>query len=332
MRRIFSLLLILALISVSVVAQTRKKLPAQNEFRVGINYPWHNCGWDFGRSPWNKEPIAHDGLSKHRSDLTREFRELRNHGISLIRIFVFHDLRTGVIYNSAGLALRFDGLVTTDMLALLQLARQEHIQLILVLLDFGIADGHIIADKFGEHPRLVRDKRAGQAFINRCLRPLFKNVLRHYQDVIYAIEPMNEPENTWGLKRKNDHKKLYRFLANIAQLSHEIMPAVPVTLGSWNRGQLVKHWMHFPADILQYHFYKPDHLKRGLPFDYPAHKISSTKPIILGEVESDYNLYNYITLAKKNGYRAILFWAYHAFDGSHVDLATIKRWLNENEQ
>ena len=92
--------------------------PAPSGFALGVNYPWLNYAEDFGVSP-----AGHSGLSlaKCREIVEREFAEIRESGVSVVRWFLFGDGRSGVL-SEKGIPLVPDSLLLKDTAALLTLA------------------------------------------------------------------------------------------------------------------------------------------------------------------------------------------------------------------
>lgn len=53
---------------------------------VGVNYPWCNCGWDFGEPPSTWQPRA-----RWRTVISEHLAELRRVGIRVVRWFIVAD-------------------------------------------------------------------------------------------------------------------------------------------------------------------------------------------------------------------------------------------------
>ena len=62
-------------------------------FALGVNYPWLNYAEDFGVT------AEHFGLSlgKSREAVEREFAEIRESGVSVVRWFLFDEGRSGFL-------------------------------------------------------------------------------------------------------------------------------------------------------------------------------------------------------------------------------------------
>lgn len=304
-------------------------LPERTEpFAVGINYPWRNYGWDFGRNPWASDPNVSDGLAQHHKELERDFANLHEHGIDIIRVFVFCDLRTGLAYGPDKKLTGFDQFVADDMRTLLEAARATGVRLILTLFNFDMVDG-LEFNGSGEHQEFILDRNARQELLSRALEPLFKD-MAPYEDVIYAIDPMNEPEHAQFLTNHENFGKLSEFLSDVAVLSRRNLPQTPISLGSANRNLLGRFWSDFPNDIPQFHFYQQMEDEEGVLYDTPSAYVTRTGPVIIGEVEGDRPAMR-LTVAKRNGYAAALLWSYRADDGYTVDLNEVRRWKEEQK-
>lgn len=108
--------------------------------RIGINYPWLRCGWDFGPPPPGYGPRP--ALEQ---DVARDLARLRACGVQVVRWFVLAD---GFTYGTGpsapqreGRAWRFDAVdlpagVVADFERLLALCARSELQLLPVLVDF----------------------------------------------------------------------------------------------------------------------------------------------------------------------------------------------------
>jgi len=202
--------------------------------KVGINYPWLHCGWDFGPEPPGYGPRRSDEV---RADLTR----LAAAGVRIVRWFVLAD---GFTYGTALAAprrvkgrFRFDAEARLapgfldDFAALLALCSELGLQLLPVLVDHMFAFPGL--DRDSEDARTLAlwdrtetsDKKPGVRLLEArerasrlphgyvkggradvLARPLvsrrfFDNVLapllalsQRHAHVIYAWELINEPE------------------------------------------------------------------------------------------------------------------------------------------
>ena len=106
-----------------------------DRFVVGVNLPWIGYGTDVGASLW----FPNGGLSRQPAALDRLDRTLAaiaHDGISVVRVFLLCDARSGVRFDSDEFPVGVDEAVLPDINALLAAARRHHVGLIPVLLDF----------------------------------------------------------------------------------------------------------------------------------------------------------------------------------------------------
>jgi len=112
--------------------------------KVGINYPWLHCGWDFGPTP-----PGYGSRAGHFETIAADLARLAACGVSIVRWFVLAD---GFVYGTGQHApqrkqgqFRFGAdaplapSFLTDFERLLQLCEDHGLQLLPVLLDFHCA-------------------------------------------------------------------------------------------------------------------------------------------------------------------------------------------------
>jgi hypothetical protein len=185
---------------------------------VGINYPWIDCGWDFGDPP--PEWIAFDNLAawreKKRKQIEEDFGRFASQGIFAVRWFLMAD---GLNYGMSGFAPRetangwiFDPLPAEDPFYhrllgdfefVLLVCRKNNLKLLPSLIDFSwCRQGTAVAGNSGiikgGRYDIVRDSSKRQAFFDRVLDPLL-SLSMQYRESIYAWELVNEPE--WVVPR-----------------------------------------------------------------------------------------------------------------------------------
>src|SRR5206468_484568 len=71
----------------------------QNGFFVGMNYPWNHYGWDIGKNPYGLPENSGWSNPDSRQKLLEDFTHLKSIGIQVVRIYVFFDLRTGIMFD-----------------------------------------------------------------------------------------------------------------------------------------------------------------------------------------------------------------------------------------
>src|SRR3989339_347965 len=160
-------------------------------FALGINYPWLNCGWDFGDTAW-----GHRGISTpaSRAIVAADFVRMRASGAKVVRWFVMADGSASPEFDSRGMVTGFDKFFYADMDAALEIAKANDIKLVLVLFDFKLLDDAKVINgvQTGGRANLVKDPAAMRSLFDNALIPLFERYGNH--PAILALEVMNEPE------------------------------------------------------------------------------------------------------------------------------------------
>jgi hypothetical protein len=106
-------------------------------YLLGVNYPWLHYGHDFGVTAW-----GHDGVSfsKSKGIVEADFAYLQSQGVHVVRWFLFGDGRGSPEFGADGAAVGFDEYFYPDLDATLDIAQKHSIYLILVLLDYQLAE------------------------------------------------------------------------------------------------------------------------------------------------------------------------------------------------
>jgi len=305
-----------------------------DEFIVGVNYAWIHYGWDVGRNPYGGRQTG--GFSTHKMRLEKDFKMLKEHGVTLVRFFTLSDLRTGVVFNPDTKApTGLDSFVQDDLQTIAATAHRHGIQLMPVLLDFMLGDG--VSDrnlgnnmlwKEGEHPEVITDEQYRSAFLRLCVRPFMRELKalnERFDGVIYAIDIGNELGNAKAIVTPEHFKHLQQYVKDAIQIARDVTPKLKVTLGTRNRSDVVKYWKDHNLDIWQFHFYDDFEQEGNLSLDYQASCLGLNGPVIVGEVDPS-NIQHKLDVIYRNGYKGVLFWSMHERDGFKIDLAAIRDW------
>jgi len=263
----------------------------------GANYPWINYGWDIGKSPWGG---ADGGFSTNVARLNSDFAYCAANEIRLVRVFIFCDLRTGIVFGPDGIPQSFDDKAMADFDALVQAAKANGIKLLPVLFDYTLADSVSMegANKVGEHPEVITDS-AKQAALIEILRPLFA---KYGSDpTIYGWDIVNEPDLAIAVSAS----QIRNFVAKLTMAIHSESPSAVVTVGLRNRGEL-SSWTGVGLNLYQFHYY--DSMETEFPWNVA---LSMDKPILIGEAQPS-NVTQKLTQAQGNGYAGVLFWSLNA--------------------
>ena len=281
-----------------------------DRFVIGVNLPWIGYGTDVGRSAWFPE----GGLSRQPAALAtldRTLAAIARDGITVARVFLLCDARSGVRFDSAGFPLGIDEAVLPDIEAMLGAARRHGVGLIPVLLDFHLCGPPRLANgvQLGGRSHLVTDSNAGAAFVDRVLAPI---VDRFGQDeAVAAWDVINEPE--WCLRGGLFSRRtavpfdaMQQFLgaavACVKRLARQ-----PVTIGcagTW-RLDLVTP---LGLDFYQVHWYD----RFGWPaLARPVAELGlEDRPVILGEFSGrSTRIAEVLDAAKAAGYEGALVWS-----------------------
>jgi len=268
--------------------------------KSGVNFPWDKYGWDAGISPYSGIP---EGFHTKVARLESDFAFLASKGVKLVRIFLFCDLRTPLLYDNQGNPISFDPYVYPDMDVLVATAEKYGLRLIPVLFDYMIADG--ISQEngvpVGEHPELLTTKK--EALLN-ILAQFFQRYKNNW--AIYAWDIINEPEYVDARLVNEDQMK--EFIRAVTDCIHAYSPGHLVTVGSRNR-QDVKKYQGLGLDLYQFHYY--DNMETTHPLDYPAKDLGLDKPVLIGEAQPT-NIAEKLKIIYRNGYQSVLFWSLNA--------------------
>lgn len=302
--------------SLNISYELRKKLWERSDAHVpffyGVNLPWYNYGWDAGKNPYGD---THDGWSTKESRLRDDFLFLKSIGITVVRVFVFSDLRTGLVYDQNRLV-GFDEYVWKDVEALVRIAGETGMRIIPVLFDFHIADGIGWESKTGEHPELIFYGEK-EYFLQAVLRPFIAALGRWdraHGHPILAVDLMNEPENMAMLAVPGFYPGLYGWLKDAANIVHR-ESSLRVTLGSKSLVDAQRWWNGIDIDLWQFHFYpymERDHEQD--PLRTARTKIPLPGIIFAGELPP-HNIGPATDTIQKNGYRGTILWSWYAADG-----------------
>ena len=298
-----------------------------DRFTIGVNLPWIGYGTDVGASAWfpggglRHQAAALDLLDQTLAALARD-------GISVIRVFLLCDARSGVRFESDGVPSGIDDHVRPDLDALLDTARRHRIGVMPVLLDFHLCGPaqRVNGVQLGGRSRLVADAVARTALVDRVVRPI---VERYGADeTVVAWDVMNEPE--WclrgGLFRRTAvaFEALQRFLGDAVECVQR-SARQPVTVGcagTW-RLDLVTP---LGLDFYQIHWYDRFGWKA---LARPVGELGlGDRPVILGEFAGrSARIADVLQAAREAGYEGALVWSALAGDEQSAYPPALAEWL-----
>jgi hypothetical protein len=287
-----------------------------DSFLLGVNYPWLNYGHDFGTTAW-----GHDGVSAEASkkQIDEDFARLKKHGARAVRWFVFGDGRASPEFSPDGYVTGFDQHFYADLEAALAIAQKHDVYLILVLLDFHLADEakQVNGVQTGGRSEMITDAKKRQSFLDKALKPLLERCGEHPN--IFAWEVINEPEGAMDVpgggwvQRPIGTAEMQAFVRDVAKSVHTHSFHY-VTLGSASRRWL-NQWKDVGLDFYQYHYYEK--MEGEYPLDYPCADLRLDKPCIIGEFPtkgSQRTMTQYLDTIHQNGYAGALAWSLRAED------------------
>jgi hypothetical protein len=283
-------------------------------FIVGVNLPWIGYGTDVGASAWfpagglAHQPAALDLLEHTLAALARD-------GISVVRVFLLCDARSGVRFDTDGAPSGIDERLLPDVDLLLATARRHGMGVLAVLLDFHLCGVAQVVNgvQLGGRSRLIADAAARAAFIDRVVRPLVERYADH--ETVIGWDVMNEPE--WclrgGLFRRTavSFDALQRFLGAAVGCIQRFARQ-PVTIGcagTW-RLDLVTP---LGLDFYQIHWYD----RFGwAALARPVSELGlGDRPVILGEFAGrGTRIVEVLQTARQAGYEGALVWSALAGD------------------
>jgi hypothetical protein len=309
------------------------------EFRVGVNYDYAPMyGYSLANYFYGGRSRCGFSSPSSRRKLHRDFTNLVAHGIRLVRVWLFADMRAGL--ETSGEHVKADPCVAADLDALLSaVAAHPPLACIPVLLDFYAADGASPVKQAGnrkwtegEHPNLLTSDR--RSLIDG-FRPIVRTIAawnRDHPGLIYAIDLMNEPENASAVMQAGRAGEFRSFLREMRDMIWAEDPNLPVTLGSRNRRDMRRMWdfEDRPKWVWQYHYYDAMEQEEDLPLHFPAGRLGLKQPVILGEVEPS-GISSKLDTIHADGYHAAIFWSMNELDGYRVNLKEVRRWLDSKK-
>jgi len=326
--RIFCLIAVVSITSIltsTISKDTNSALAPTNRIKLwgesywyllGANYPWFNHGHDFGTTAWGHDGVSNETSSKQ---IDTDFAYLKSQGVHGVRWFLFGDCRAAPEFDANGKISGFDEYFYPDLDAALAIAHKHDIYLILVLLDFNLAEKakDINGVQLGGRSQVISDPTIKQSFLDNAIRPLLKRYGNNRN--IVAWEVMNEPEGAMVIpggkwvKESVSTAAMQSFVNDVVRYIHTYSSQL-ATVGSASRQWLV-HWTSSKLDFYQYHYY--DNMEMQYPLDYSYANLNLDKPCIVGEFptkNTKHTMMHYLNTIWKNGYAGALAWSYRAGD------------------
>jgi hypothetical protein len=267
-------------------------------FYYGINYAWSrdNFGRDFGGlAAWGG-----GGVASQRAQRLAEMQDMREHGVDVVRWWVFPDFRgDGVTFDSAGMPTGLGGTLAADVAAALEIAAEAGIYVEFTLFSFDAFRPATTLDGGVQVPSiapLVMDEAARTALIELVVGAFVDEVSASANARrMLAWDVINEPEwataGSDGIDQPFDpmppesieavpYEVMRDFIAEAVAAIHARSDR-PVTVGGaaikW-----AKAWADVGLDYYTFHMY--DWVHQSFPYTRPLADYGVTdKPVVLGE-------------------------------------------------
>lgn len=315
-------------------------------FLLGVNYPWLNYGNDFGANDRGAEGVSTT------SAYDRQFADLDQKGVRLLRWHLFADARSGITLDAERRPVGVDDQVFVDFDHALALAEEHGIYLAVVLFDTPLLAQPVTEGdrQIRGHSDWIAEEGTRRALVENVVEPVLSRYGR--RDRIVLWEVMNEPE--WAISDLPQadvnagnvpvtQAQFWDFAARVVRSVHAETDGW-ATVGSaslkWHRV-----WTNAYADqvglprldldVYQTHYYPwmddlglvDDPLlgtTRFSPLQQPYAALGLDRPMIVGEFPLD----DMATLAAiaANGYAGAMAWSYWGGDGHAPAWPILASW------
>ncbi|MDD5439523.1 MAG: hypothetical protein PHS37_04990, partial [Candidatus Omnitrophica bacterium] len=318
--------------------------PANPDFIIkGSNLPWGAYGQDIGNTS--------QGFSSP-SGRTRLDHLMSLRQNSVVRVWLFCDLRSGVNFNSDGsMSFKDPAAVYADMNALLVSAADNNVKIILVLFDRTLSViGDVANCSRGPHPEVITEPSKRAALIN-----LFANqfVERYVGNrIIYAWDILNEPEVAPEvMPGVVTNQQQWDFIRQFAEMIRGKIvnsgSSQLVTTANKERQymiEMLKYWdsqgYSGVLSLYQFHYYNAMGKAALNPLTAGERSRTGNTPIVIGEVSSTSNarslgdktwteITEKLDYIYQNGFAGGLFWHDDTLNNTaHDDLfLSEEEWL-----
>lgn len=309
-----------------------------NWFLAGNNYAWWNYGTDFGTGAWGKYTDF--------SQISRDFATMNQQQVKVARWWVFADGRYAPDFGQNGTVTGLDGQFLADIDTALQIAHNNHVYLLLTLMDFHMwagsqSSGGVTA---GGHSALITDAGVQQSYLDNALKPLLQHIAASpYRAQVLGYDIVNEPEFAIAETGFGSLPlaQVQAFTQACASYIHQYGGGAYATLGS-GTPYWVGYWKGKGLDFYQVHYY-PNFDTAGPGSGLPTYaSLNLDKPCIVGEFATNDNSYTigdtttqsaqwYLDTIYKYGYAGALGWSYQYHDGAgnwNAFAPVFTNWVN----
>jgi hypothetical protein len=298
----------------------------QKRFMYGLNYAWQNFAADFGGGD--------RGIAATRTTIDGTLQQMASNGANVIRWWVWPNFTgNGVVFDGTDTPTGLTGTTTEDLEALLSLAEQHDLYLMLTLFSF---------DNF--KTMLPANRRMDGMARNAGQRAGLVNVVREFARAasaspnahrMIAWDVMNEPE--WAVTGPGvggdeafdatddlsaiSHSEMHTLLGDVITGLRAESSAL-VTIGAaamkWRHA-----WKDLDQDFYQFHIY--DWVQDYWPYTTsPAGYDLGDKPLVMGEFPpeglTDASYRELVDSWYSNGYAGALAWRDATFQVNYAEL------------
>ena len=308
----------------------------EKRFLYGVNYAWLNFATDFGGlATWTQ-----GGVAANSAAYLEDLQDMRAHGASVIRWWVFPDFRgDGIIFDTADSPTALGATTVADVNEALSLAEQAGVYLMLTIFSFdnfypSVPDQGVWIP--GIRP-MILDNTKRTALLQNVVRPLALAVKQSPNSHrMIAWDVINEPEwaitgpspygdedytPTSGLETLT-HSEMESFIGDVIGVLRDVSETPLVSVGAaafkWAHA-----WKLLDTDFHHFHMYK--WINDWWPYTMmPAELDLDDRPLVMGEFpmgDLDTNI-PYSTVVGTwwdNGYSGAMSWQYNEAAAGELD-------------
>jgi hypothetical protein len=293
----------------------------------GLNYAWQNFAADFGG--------GNRGIAATRNTINTTLEQMASNGVSVVRWWVWPNFSgNGVTFDGGGTPTGLTSTTVQDLEALLALAEQHDLYLMLTLFSFDNFKTMLPANRRMDGIARNAGQRAG--LVANVVRPFVRaaSASANARRVI-SWDVMNEPE--WAVTGAGvggddafdptddlsavSHTEMHTLLADVIAGIRAESSAL-VTIGAaamkWRHA-----WKDLDQDFYQFHIY--DWVQDYWPYSTsPAGYGMNDKPVVMGEFPpgglSDASYRTMLDSWYSNGYAGALAWRDGTFRVTYPDV------------
>jgi hypothetical protein len=294
-------------------------------YLLGVNYAWWNYGTDFGTGGWGKY-TDWNAVAGH-------FAAMKTQGARVVRWWLFGDGRYAPDFSADGSVSGLDANVLPDIDRALQIAADNDLYLMFVVVDGGMWGGASYSGsvQMGGHGALITSAAAQQSFLDNALRPVLQRVAASPNAKrVLAWDIVNEPESQmagyWGGVNL-DPAAVKTFVQRSAAYVHQYGGGAYATVGSATP-YYVGTWKGLGLDFYQFHYYPWMDFSNGAGSGLPTYaSLNLDRPCVVGEFPTNDASYGpsdtaplsarwYLDSVYAKGYAGALAWSTNVGDSA----------------